>query len=132
MGLVVLMHHIAERIAELELELFDNAFNEHTIRKEIDKGWGFAYEVDGKYVGYVLVRTVGKLSDIVRLGVQQEHRRKGIAKELLEAVLEGDGPFMLFVRKNNTAAIELYKKYGFTIAGMSDESWVMRRTTSSS
>jgi ribosomal-protein-alanine N-acetyltransferase len=123
---------MAERIAELELELFDNAFNEHTIRKEIDNGWGFAYEVDGKYVGYILIRTVGNISDILRLGVRQDYRRKGIAKALLEAVLADERPFMLFVKKNNKAAIELYKRYGFTISGMSDDSWAMRWPTSSS
>ena len=130
MGLIPLTRHMAEEIAELELDLFDNTFNEHTIAKEIDRGWGFAYEIDGECVGYILVRTVGKLSDIVRVGVREDHRRKGIAREMLEAVLGAEGPFMLFVRKNNTAAIEFYKKYGFTIAGMSDSSWVMRRSTS--
>lgn len=130
-GVVCLMVHIADQIAELENELFDNAINEHTLRKEIEAGWGFAYEMDGKYVGYVLVRTVHGLSDIIRLGVTKGYQGKGIGEDLLGCVLEAGGEFMLFVRKNNERAINLYKKYGFEVRGMTEDSWLMRRRATS-
>jgi ribosomal-protein-alanine N-acetyltransferase len=125
---VVLAEH-AEEISELDGVLFDNALNEHTIRKEIKAGWGYVWVENGKVAGYALVRSQEGLSDLTRLGVHPDYQGRGIGQALLKIVLEG-GPVMLFVRKNNPGAICLYLRYGFEVKGETDASWLMRRSSS--
>lgn len=118
----------AEEIAELELELFDNCFNEHTIRKEIEAGWGFVAMDDDGLAGYALVRDDAGVSDLTRLGVAKRRQGKGIGKALLEAVELKAPDLMLCVRKDNGVAINLYMSRGFKIVGVVGDSWVLRKT----
>ncbi len=50
------------------------------------------------------------------LFVHPDHRRKGIAKKILDQILSSlTGEIRLNVAKHNNAAINLYKEYGFKI-----------------
>ena len=53
-------------------------------------------------------------SEILNLAVSPEFRRRGIARALLNALLEGfHGAVFLEVRESNRAALELYKSLHF-------------------
>jgi [ribosomal protein S18]-alanine N-acetyltransferase len=59
---------------------------------------------------------------INNLAVVPEYRRQGVATALLRRVLEEAARFdirrtMLEVRRSNTAARELYERFGFVVAG---------------
>jgi ribosomal-protein-alanine N-acetyltransferase len=116
----------AEELAELELQLFDDldTFGPSTLRQEIAVGWMLLARQSGIIVGYALVRP-GPMNDLMKLGVRPEYQRTGIAKKLLQKVREAHGRVMLFVRKQNTPAFDLYRKTGFCIIGEREESWLM-------
>ena len=116
----------AEAVAALEVELFDNAFSEHTLRKEIEAGWGFV-AVDEEVVGYALVRESDDLADLTRLAVRKDRQGQGIGTHLLSLVLENVRNVMLCVRKENQRSLALYKAHGFSVVGYIDNSWVMQR-----
>lgn len=71
-----------------------------------------------KVVAYCCVQTVLDESEILRIAVAPEMRRKGIAKELLAGILRkmekaGSTSVFLEVRCENLPAIGLYKSAGF-------------------
>lgn len=60
---------------------------------------------------------------INNLAVSPSHRREGVASALLAAVLRdgtkvGASRATLEVRRSNTVAIQLYKRFGFSVAGI--------------
>jgi ribosomal-protein-alanine N-acetyltransferase len=74
-------------------------------------------------IGYVMGRTSGEEGEILNLAVLPEHRRRGLARQLLlEAVAVMRGAQVqeayLEVRESNSAAIELYRSHGFRPVGL--------------
>jgi len=67
---------------------------------------------DPDVVGYVVTSAVGDAVDLQRLVVHPGHRRRGLARSLLEAVSE-DGRMLLEVSASNRAALALYAAEGF-------------------
>jgi len=80
-------------------------------------------EIDGKIVGYVLFWVLPGAIDIHNIAVHVDHRRRGIARLLLERVI-GEGRHqsvvrvMLEVRKSNLPAQKLYEAMGFSTTGI--------------
>ena len=77
-------------------------------------GDGTAVLVDG----YVLMRTVGEVSDLQRIGVAPDRQRAGLAGELLAAASagvreEGAERILLEVAEDNLAALAFYAREGF-------------------
>ena len=116
-------------IAELELELFpDNCLNWKTLESEIQHGKGFVVYEGNRLVGYLLARTSGDLTDILRLGVCPDKQGLGYAHRLIQALLQSfqeSHKVMLTVRKRNDRAIHFYRRYGFVIVGQLHDSWMM-------
>jgi GNAT superfamily N-acetyltransferase len=90
---------------------------------------GFVWEENGRIVGNAtLLRT--KLRDrylVVNVAVHPDFRRRGIARRLMEAIMEqvqGEGGrfILLQVVKDNYAAVDLYKSLDFRVLG-SMTSW---------
>ena len=78
---------------------------------------------NGCILGYVGMMTVLDEGYIANIAVAPEHRRKGVADALLDALEWGSREkrlsFMtLEVRESNTPAIGLYSKHGFTAVGV--------------
>lgn len=88
------------------------------IKEEVD-----GYKVSIKYIesekeiGFINIESHYEIIDIVDVYVQEEHRNKGVASELLKYLIENYSnkceKFMLEVRISNKVAIHLYEKYGF-------------------
>jgi ribosomal-protein-alanine N-acetyltransferase len=69
-------------------------------------------------VGYLMARISGEEGEILNLAVLPEHRRQGVANQLLQqglAALKSAGvkEAYLEVRESNQAALALYGAYGF-------------------
>ena len=79
----------------------------------------FVAEENGEIVGTVVINKTGMEEYIpenilVYIATHQEHRGKGIGKQLMEAILNNiKGDIALHVEKDNPAKF-LYEKYGFT------------------
>jgi ribosomal protein S18 acetylase RimI-like enzyme len=109
-------------IAALEQELFGaEAWSADQVVEELTgygrRGW---VSVDGRrgLVGYVIMRTVGEISDLQRIGVARSGQRAGVASGLLAVACagvraEGAERILLEVAEDNTAARAFYAREGF-------------------
>ena len=73
---------------------------------------------DGRVAGYALASVAADEGEILNLAVEPGARRRGLGRELLEALLvtfraEGVGTVHLEVRESNAAAMHLYQRAGF-------------------
>lgn len=123
-----------QRLEFLENELFpDNSLNARSLLGELSAGKCWVVERQRKIVGYTLVRVVGELVDILRVGVLPTHQGQGIGRELVKKAMAEAPTAMLSVRKVNTGAIRLYQSLGFHVTGELMNglapSWVMRATS---
>lgn len=111
--------------ARLEEQIFSQPWSEHAFWEEIgrqDRLFAVA-EVNGTPVAYCGMICVFGEGDITNVAVAQEARRQGIARRMLQTVLEwgrqmGLDEFTLEVRKSNLAAIHLYETLGFVTEGV--------------
>lgn len=74
----------------------------------------------GDLAGYVICSRYADVWHVMNVAVDPPLRRQGIARALLEAMIERAGaeePFTLEVRPSNTGAIALYEQFGFRSAG---------------
>lgn len=76
-------------------------------------------EMDGAVAGFlVLRRTAPDEAEILNLAVAPAHRRRGLARLLLERVaLARPVALYLEVRESNQAALSLYRALGFVACG---------------
>lgn len=76
-----------------------------------------------RIVGYAGVLFMGGDAHVANVGVDEAHRRRGVASRLLieafrRAIAAGQSAFTLEVRVSNTGAQELYRRFGFAPAGV--------------
>lgn len=94
------------------------------IQKEILSDTDSIYNyMDGEQVlGYLEIRVVDGVVDIMNLFVSEDSRRKGIATELMQEMEEKEiySRIMLEVNENNEGAIRLYNKLGFKEISLRD------------
>jgi ribosomal-protein-alanine N-acetyltransferase len=77
----------------------------------------------GALLGYLIISRYVDAWHVMNVAVAPEHRRRGIASDLLEQLFEltaGDGRrgYTLEVRVSNTSAIKLYERAGFRARGV--------------
>jgi [ribosomal protein S18]-alanine N-acetyltransferase len=82
----------------------------------------FVCEQNHEPVGLLRWRHLGEEAEILALAVRRDHRRHGLASFLLQNFLDHIShstvrAIFLEVRESNSAAIALYKKFGFEITG---------------
>jgi ribosomal-protein-alanine N-acetyltransferase len=82
-----------------------------------------AKDGDGAIVGFCSFWRVLDELHINNLAVLPERRREGVATALLQRVVDdaaelGTRRMMLEVRRSNTAALALYQRFGFSVAGV--------------
>ncbi len=77
---------------------------------------------DGELVGYTVCSRYDKVWHVMNIAVAPEARRQGIASALLRELYARAGDeraqFTLEVRRSNQAAIDLYHRDGFRVAGL--------------
>jgi len=88
-----------------------------------------AASLDGRMAGYLICSRYDTVWHVMNVAVDPDARRRGVASALLVRLLDevgqngggggGGGPrFTLEVRRSNDAAIRLYERFGFRVAGM--------------
>lgn len=80
-------------------------------------------EADGRVVGYLIADMFVDVWHLMNLCVDEPHRRKHIAAQLMEAYfavteLQGHRGHTLEVRASNLSGIELYRSFGFVSTGV--------------
>ena len=87
------------------------------IEKEIlnDTDSIYNYMDNEKVLGYLEIRLVDGVIDIMNLFVNEEERHKGIATCLMNEMFNNENynRIMLEVNENNIEALKLYNKLGF-------------------
>lgn len=93
------------------------------IKEEIsDTDSVYNYKRDELVLGYLEIRLVDGVIDIMNLFVNEEERKKGIGTALMSEMIEKEkyNRIMLEVNENNNEAIRLYTKLGFKEISMRD------------
>ena len=109
-------------VAELERQNFSDPWPDIAVRGELTNKlalWLVALE-DGEVVGYVGSQTVLQEADMMNIAVADSHRRRGIAKMLVEELIRQLDAYQLTleVRASNAPAISLYEALGFQQVGL--------------
>ena len=105
-----------EAVAALELELFGpDAWTAAQVAEELLGEHRRAWVAGEPVLGYAVTRTVGDVTDLQRIAVHPGHRRRGLARELLDAAASpSTGRRMLLeVGAHNTGAVAFYAAAGF-------------------
>ncbi len=79
-----------------------------------------AAEDENGLVGYLVCARYDEVWHLMNVAVVSEHRRRGIASELIDRLFEeagGNSRFTLEVRVSNLPAIAMYEGIGFRSAG---------------
>ena len=123
------------KIAWLEAEIFSDSWSaesiEDTLRHDYNRiyyaaGDSDRYDIltdiedcseDKKILGYIIASYVGDETELLRIAVDNEKRKTGIGKSLMQSYLEDAGKIcvsgFLEVRAHNLPAKSLYEKTGY-------------------
>ena len=114
-----------KQIAQIEKLCFCDPWSENSIASELENTLSFwLVAVDGDRVaGYVGSQTVLGETDMMNIAVHPDHRRQGIARMLIGALISGlkergSSSLMLEVRVSNEPAKALYAELGFQQIGV--------------
>lgn len=111
-------------VADLEALCFADPWSEKSVASELTNPlslWLVAVEGD-QVIGYVGSQTVMRETDMMNVAVHPDCRRRGIARMLIESLIQGlkerqSHCLTLEVRASNAPAISLYADLGFLEAG---------------
>lgn len=99
-----------QQIINLESQLFTSSFKQiYRIDPNIEY---YVYLIDNKVIGYLAYKDVDLSYDIIQIGVDKNYQHQGIATKLMQKI-KGHC-ISLEVSCNNTNAIKLYEKLGFS------------------
>tara|TARA_B100000902_G_scaffold16349_1_gene19556 strand:+ start:6817 stop:7260 length:444 start_codon:yes stop_codon:yes gene_type:complete len=111
---------IAKQLEEIENTIFSTSWPSETIMYKINnrdfKYW--TYKKNEEMIAYVGVQFVNDFIEILGIGVIQKYRQRGIAKELMNELMEFFNQssylkILLEVRESNVKAQNLYTHFGF-------------------
>jgi len=85
-----------------------------------DTRWAVVADLDGELVGYAVLMTAGEVADVQRVAVADAYRRRGIGRQLLDALVgeatrRGCTELLLEVADDAAAARALYAAAGFVL-----------------
>ena len=116
--------HVSQ-VADLEKLCFSDPWSEKSVASELDNPLSiWLVAVEGECLaGYVGSQTVLDESDMMNIAVHPDFRRCGVAKQLVEQLVEalkqrGSRCLTLEVRTSNEPARKLYEKLGFQQIGL--------------
>ena len=116
---------ILSEIAEIERECFSTPWSAEALSiLTVEPNVGFYIACDGRAVGYIGMQTVLDEGQITDIAVIPSYRRRGIARNLLAALIEyaranAINVLFLEVRESNLPALSLYRDtFGFEIVGV--------------
>ena len=112
-----------DRVYEIENESFFEPWSKKMLLKEFEGNSflkHYVYEKDGEIVGFYILSVLSDLVEIFTIAVDKDHRGEGIGSALLEHLIslakeKSAKEIWLEASTKNTAAVNLYQKYGFNI-----------------
>lgn len=121
--------HLLRQVTEIEQMLQLDNWSEQQIsellQQDINQCWGIletdlSQTYEEKIVAYCIISTVFEVTEVLRIGTHPDYQRQGLAAGLLQALIKVMPHkqlerILLEVRKDNVAAIALYKKIGFEV-----------------
>jgi ribosomal-protein-alanine N-acetyltransferase len=111
-------------VAVIERRAFPTPWSIAMFVLEMSKPTGvcLAATIDGALAGYTICSRYDTVWHIMNIAVEPDLRRRGIGSALLAELYtragDASAQFTLEVRRSNQAAIELYQRDGFRIAGL--------------
>src|SRR5262249_33830504 len=114
------------QVRAIEEQIFSDPWSLGDFRESLAAGIPFLVAVTdaepGDVAGYAIAHAAADEGEILNLGVASQQRRRGIARALVDAVLEelgtrGVRTVFLEVRDSNSAARRLYAQRGFREVG---------------
>lgn len=115
-------------VFEVEKNCFEDYWSKDSFKKELSNNLAkyFVAKVDGKVVGYVGIWFVVDEGHITNVAVHENYRGKKIGDKLIKELVQvcKDNKIVsmtLEVRASNIVAQNLYRKYGFKMAGIRKE-----------
>jgi len=114
------------QIVEIERACFADPWTEESFRRLLAGHSAIfqaaAYPPDFRIAGYIIAFAIGEDAELLNVAVAPQHRGKGLAGQMLDAVLidlggRGVRTAFLEVRESNRAARALYGSRGFTEIG---------------
>ncbi len=112
-------------VSEIEKECIETPWGYDELLKEISNENAFyvCISTDGETAGYGGMRICADYADITNIAVLEKYRRKGFGTLILNELIKtaknnGVNDMTLEVNENNAPAISLYKKCGFSKAGI--------------
>lgn len=125
MRIIKMQEEHIEDILKVENECFSDPWSEKMFKEEISGKFAHYYvaEEGGQAVAYMGMWALSGEGHITNVAVGKDHRRKGIAKALIEHFIKiaqkEELEFMtLEVRDSNAPAIALYEQFGFLKVGV--------------
>ncbi|MCM1135324.1 MAG: ribosomal protein S18-alanine N-acetyltransferase [Clostridium sp.] len=114
-----------EAASKIEWEVFSMPWSAQDFLEMVEADYASYYvaELDGEIVGCCGIRKLIDEGEITNVAVTAAHRRKGIARRMMEHMLDkaeenGIGGCTLEVRASNQPAIRLYESLGFKGEGV--------------
>lgn len=112
-------------VAELDKVSFTLPWPERAFRFELTENPAsrcWVFDLDGKIAGMIVAWLLVDEAHIATIATHPDHRRQGIAKELLTYALrymakEGAATSFLEVRESNMPAQEMYRTFGYEAVG---------------
>ena len=115
-------------VFEVEKNCFEHHWSKDAFKKELNNEVAryLVAKLDGKVVGYVGIWFVMDEGHITNVAVHSDYRGRKIGDKLVQALVElcrenNIVSMTLEVRVSNIVAQNLYKKYGFKLAGIRKE-----------
>jgi ribosomal-protein-alanine N-acetyltransferase len=116
-------------VMEIENQAFSNPWSQDMVKKELTQDWSTVLlcELDTgagwALRGFAIFWLVHDEIHVLNVATHQQHRRLGIGRRLMTAVVEHGKAHRcrlatLEVRRSNEAAIGLYRAFGFRPVGM--------------
>ncbi|MCD8339828.1 MAG: ribosomal protein S18-alanine N-acetyltransferase [Burkholderiales bacterium] len=110
-------------ILKLDAEIFPfDAWSVSSYRAFIPEGNCWVLKLGPEIQGYAVFTNAVGDSELLHIGIHPQHRQKGLASLMMSFMLEktlreGTNRWFLEVRESNTAAQNLYRKFGYTRVG---------------
>ena len=116
-------------IAAIERHAFKRPWHRLSLLNELDCDGAYAFAArimhpgeSKSLVGYIFFRLIFEEMHLMKIAVDDSHRRQGVATGLVShgidvASSNGASRILLEVRPSNRAAISFYRKLGFTVIG---------------
>lgn len=116
-------HHLPQVLA-VERAANAHPWSEANLRDSLQAGYPGWVLLEGEQViGYAILMIAVGEAQVLNIVVSPERRREGLGRVLMERMIEAAKTaqcelMLLEVRRSNTAAIALYRAYGFAQIGL--------------